>query len=63
MSRPERYREKGLKLAIERCGVSRIAKAVGLSRQAVSRWESVPEKYMKTVQEVTGYSKSALTSR
>ena len=37
-----------------------LARIVGISKQAVTRWEAVPAKYVKLVSEATGVSKADL---
>lgn len=40
--------------------ISDIARALDLSRQAVSRWERVPAKHVLRVEELTGVSRHVL---
>lgn len=37
-----------------------LADSVGISKQAVSRWKTVPLKYVTTVSEATGFSRKRL---
>lgn len=46
---------KGLELAIAKAGGgSALGRAVGLSRQAISKWQWIPDEYLNRVGRVTG---------
>lgn len=47
--------------AIEKAGGSRlIARAIGITRQAVEQWESVPAKHVLAVERISGVSRYEL---
>lgn len=46
---------KGLELAIAKAGGgSALGRAVGLSRQAISKWQWIPDEYLHRIAFVTG---------
>jgi DNA-binding transcriptional regulator YdaS (Cro superfamily) len=49
----------GLQKAIERAGsASKLAEKLGVSRQAVSKWEGVPTHHIIAIERLTGVHRS-----
>ena len=53
-------RDDGLKAAIKKIGVSGVARACGITSQAVSQWTRVPAGQALTVERASGVSRHRL---